>query len=339
MSVVFCVSATQKSKSKKTSTPKNTYLRITDHCDFTIAMFCTKVPSVLQVMILLAMTLFVETTDPNQLTPESLAEKYPYVVALLDSTRKYICTGTIFSRNTVLSSGHCIIRQPSFVAVGLAVLWPQTNNNSIFEISSVELHHDYVFELRAPTYNLSTLRFHSNIGVAIVKGPQLTMYIQPPPLRKIGIEEMKHKVWVVVGYGKSKEHPTMTALRQEVYEWTPCHSTQWYYCICGSQRQDSALDEPFGEGGPLIFDSQYLLAVAALPCGALKLSKNGFKYNIFTVVTPYVAWIKNAPFFDREDVKVEMQRSVMVNGAVYHRNLSNAFKATCIVLSVFNLCK
>lgn len=283
-------------------------------------------------LILISIILPNTITAEESISPEALAEKYPYVVALLNSTREYVCTGTIFSPNTVLTSGHCIEREPSFVAVGLAVLSDQSNNNSIFAISAVELHLDYVFEVRRPASNLTTYRLHSNIGVAVVNGSKLTMYIYPPAFRHVGTEEMKHKSWTIVGYGRSEKNPNMFTLRQEEYTWTSCLSRKWYYCVCGTESSLSQ-NETFGEGAPLILDDQYLLAVTALPCGALKLSKNGMGYNIFTVVTPYIGWIKRSQFFDRRDVKVELRQSVMANAADCKRNLV----ALCIILILFRL--
>lgn len=220
---------------------------------------------------------------------ESLAEQYPYVIALLNLTKDYMCTGVIVNKRTVLTAGSCIDPELRYIAVGYAVLSKSITTKSLFGISSMSLHGDYLFELKAPDPNVTQM--HSNIGLVFSARPNLETYIPSADLGNYFAPELQQKKLIVIGYGKING-TNLAVLQQQLYHQTPCTNPKWYYCVCGFElRADrKTYIQEFGQGAPVLLGSD-VVGVAAAPCGSLELSTMMVKYNIFTVLGPYLPWI------------------------------------------------
>ncbi|XP_028164386.1 uncharacterized protein LOC114355642 [Ostrinia furnacalis] len=220
---------------------------------------------------------------------ESLAEEYPYIVALLNASKDYMCTGIIVNKKTVLTSGSCIDPDLYYIAVGSAVLSKSINNNSLFEIAATRIHSDYVFDLRP--YDPNVTRLHSNIGLVFSVRSELEAYIPHADLGNYYASELQDKNVKVVGYGKISTS-NMYVLQHQAYHQTPCMNPKWYYCICGYEYSaySKTYEQEFGKGAP-VFLRREVIGVAASPCGAMELP-DGIKYNIFTVIGPYMSWIQ-----------------------------------------------
>ncbi|KAL0850267.1 hypothetical protein ABMA28_012108 [Loxostege sticticalis] len=228
-------------------------------------------------------------------TVESLAEEYPYIVALLNRGKGYMCTGIIVNKETVLTSGSCLDPALFYIAVGSAVLnknlnYSRKTNKPLLAIASMTHHSDYTFELRAADPNVT--RMHSNIGLVFSVEPDLVAYLPRADLGNYYASELQDKNVRVVGYGKINKSNTVI-LQHQAYHQTPCTNPKWYYCICGSEysADTKTYEHEFGKGAP-VFLGREVIGVAATPSGTLELSPKDLKYNIFTVVGPYKAWIE-----------------------------------------------
>lgn len=220
---------------------------------------------------------------------ESLAEEYPYIVALLNRTKEYMCTGIIVNKSTVLTAGSCIDPALYYIAVGSAVISKSINNGSLFEIATMQLHTDYIFELKPTDPNVT--RMHSNVGLVFSVLPKLEVYLPTADLGNYFASELHEKNMVVVGYGKYSA-TKLYVLQHQAYHQAPCANPKWYYCVCGFEYSayTKTYDHEFGEGAP-VFLGREVIGIAATPCGTMELS-DGIKYNIFTVVGPYLPWVE-----------------------------------------------
>lgn len=243
--------------------------------------------------------LFVTTIGTHKLlaspkdwkTVERLIEENPYIVALLNRTFDYICTGTIISKRTVLTSGICVMFNPQRVAVGTAVVSKNTSKRCLLEVAYTRLHVDYDYEMKAVEPNLT--RMHSNIGLVFVVRPILNQFIRVAEFGKHYASELKDKKLFAVGYGEiSGTH--VVVLQYQNYNQTPCASPRWYYCVCGveeSNHTSKTYENSFGNGAPVLLGDQ-VVGVTASTSGTLY--QRGSKYNIFTVIAPYLPWIEKA---------------------------------------------
>ncbi|XP_052753694.1 uncharacterized protein LOC113514667 [Galleria mellonella] len=224
------------------------------------------------------------------LTIETLAEVHPYIVGLLNNTKDYMCTGTIIDKQTVLTSGSCISKKLKYIVMGMAVLRKNINNNNLIEIASTKLHGGYVFEFKSSQYNIT--RMHSNIGLVLSSRPVLIYYFEGPKIGKYFASELKSATLTAVGYGKIDNSDTLV-LQAQTYHQIPCTNPKWYYCVCGIEYSTNrrSNEQEFGKGAPVLRESE-LAAITAIPCGILTLKSMGVKYNIFTVVGPYLPWIE-----------------------------------------------
>lgn len=220
---------------------------------------------------------------------ETLAEEYPYVVAILNEAKNYVCTGTVINKRTVLTSGGCINPVPHYITVGAAVFRKNQSNNSVFEIAFTKLHGDYVFEFQEA--DLSISQMHSNIGLIFTVRPFLDLFLECASIGNYFAPELKGKKLLMVGYGKVKESEALV-LQQQMYHQVACKNPKWYYCICGIEYSAVSSEEPFGEGGPVLYND-VVVGISASPSGSLTLNRN-VNYNIFTVIGPYLPWIEKS---------------------------------------------
>lgn len=240
------------------------------------------------------MTLFVATiciaSPKDWKTVEKLIEENPFIVALLNHTLDYICTGTIISKTTVLTSGSCINFNPKHVAVGVAVVSKKISKTSLLSVAYTRLHGDYNFEIKAAEPNVTHM--HSNIGLVIVARPMLDLYIPAAEIGKYYASELQDIELTTVGYG-GISGTRIVVLQYENYNQAPCANPRWYYCICGVEVSNTSktYEKDFGNGAPVFFGRE-LVGVAATASGTLTLKTSGVKYNIFTIIGPYLAWIE-----------------------------------------------
>lgn len=235
-----------------------------------------------------AHTLDVDANDPSDWRIiEGLAEEHPYIVALLSSMKNYLCTGSIINKRCVLTSGHCAANKPKYV-VNSAVYTKGINNNTIFNVYSTTLHTDYIFDLQKTNPNITKL--HSNIGLVFVDRPFLELFINIAEMGNYFASELRNKKMIAIGYGYL-DTPNTVVLQSQTYLQVPCLNPKWYYCVCGKEYQMTGKTylAEFGVGAPLLLES-VLVGVTAAPCGSL--SRDAMKYNIFTVVGPYLPWME-----------------------------------------------
>ncbi|XP_026725972.1 uncharacterized protein LOC113492622 [Trichoplusia ni] len=220
---------------------------------------------------------------------EALAEEHPYVVALLSSTKDYICTGSIISKKSILTSGSCVSYEPKYVVISAAMYNKKINNELVFDVAYTKLHGDYIFDLKTTDPNVT--RMHSNIGLVFVSRPVLELFVNAADIGNYYASELKEKRLVAVGYGRLGTTDTV-ALQQQAYHQTPCTNPKWYYCVCGIEYSTytKTYTYEFGIGAPVLFGSE-LVGITATPCGTLSMKNLGIKYNIFTVIGPYLPWI------------------------------------------------
>ncbi|KAJ0181130.1 hypothetical protein K1T71_003215 [Dendrolimus kikuchii] len=227
----------------------------------------------------------------NWINVETLAESNPYIVALLNIDKQYICTGSVIDKSIAVTSGNCVSSKPRYIVVGASIFSPKTNKNNIFDVSYTVLHSDYNFELRAEDPNVT--KMHSNIGLVFVSRPILEVFIPAVEIGDFYAEELKEKKLNVIGYGPENDSSNMIVLQQQAYYQAPCSNPKWYYCICGMEylSHEDTYVQKFGKGAPVLYDSK-LIGISAAPCGLLTLRATGIKYNIFTVISPYLLWIQ-----------------------------------------------
>ncbi|XP_059049363.1 uncharacterized protein LOC131844474 [Achroia grisella] len=221
---------------------------------------------------------------------ETLAEEHPYIVGLLNYTKDYMCTGTIISKRTVLTSGTCLSTKLKYIVVGTALLRKSIKNNMLLEIATTILHGDYIFESKFSGVNVT--RLHSNIGLVISTRPILTFFFVSADIGNYYASELERATLTTVGYGKIHNSDAMVLQAQE-YRQIPCTNPKWYYCVCGIEYSPyrKTYEQEFGNGAPVLHETE-LAAITASPCGILILTSTKVKYNIFTVVGPYLPWIE-----------------------------------------------
>ncbi|KAF9795200.1 hypothetical protein SFRURICE_004572 [Spodoptera frugiperda] len=230
------------------------------------------------------------TADPQDWRViEALAEEYPYVVGLLSGTKDYICTGSIISKRSILTSGSCVSYDPKYVLLNTAMYNKRLNNTSVFDVAYTKLHADYIFDLKTTDPNVT--RMHSNIGLVFVLPPVLELFVISADIGNYYASELKEKKLIAVGYGRIGASDTI-ALQHQAYHQTPCTNPKWYYCVCGIEYSTytRTYTYEFGIGAPVLLGSE-LVGITATPCGTLSMKNLGIKYNIFTVIGPYLPWI------------------------------------------------
>lgn len=238
--------------------------------------------------------LFVATisiASPSDWTAvERLIEEQPYIVALLNHTFDYLCTGTIISKKTVLTSGSCVNYNPKLVAVGVAVVSKKTSKSSVLDVAYTQLHGDYHFEMKAVEPNVT--RMHSNIGLVIVARPILMLYIPAAEIGNYYASELQDLELKTVGFGEIRKTRSVV-LQYANYNQAPCANPRWYYCICGVEESNvlETYEKNFGDGAPVFFGNE-VVGVTASASGTLSLKATGVKYNVFTVIGPYLTWIE-----------------------------------------------
>lgn len=235
---------------------------------------------------------------------ETLAEEHPFLVGLLSGTRDYICTGSIIGKQSILTSGSCVSYEPKFVLISTAIYHKQNKNNSIFPVAATKIHGDYIFDLQTSDPNIT--RMHSNIGMVFLKRPVLDFFFIAADIGNYYASELKEKKLIAVGYGKLGTSD-MVALQHQAYHQTPCTNPKWYYCVCGIEYSayTKTYSYEFGTGAPVMFGKQ-LVGITATPCGTLSMKNLGIKYNIFTVIGPYLPWIEKS---QKRPVVLRMSKS------------------------------
>lgn len=223
---------------------------------------------------------------------ELLAEQHPYLVGLLSGTKDYICTGTIISKWSVLTSGSCVSSNPKYVLITAALYNKKVNNKTVFDVAYTKLHGDYIFDVKVMDPNVTQM--HSNIGLVFVKRPILEVFVIAADIGNYYATELKDKRLLAVGYGRL-DTSDMVALQYQAYHQTPCTNPKWYYCVCGIEYSTylKTYSYEFGTGAPVLFGHE-VVGIAATPCGTLSMKNLGIKYNIFTVIGPYLPWIEKS---------------------------------------------
>lgn len=258
---------------------------------------------------------------------EALAEEHPFLVGLLSGTKDYICTGSIISKRAILTSGSCVSYDPRYVLITAALYNKKNNGQSVFDVAYTKLHEDYIFDVKTMDPNVT--RMHSNIGLVFVTRPVLEIFVVAVDIGNFYATELKEKKLIVVGYGRLGTSDVV-ALQHQAYHQTPCTNPKWYYCVCGieySTYSKTYIDE-FGTGAPVLFGQQ-LVGITATPCGTLSMKNLNIKYNIFTVVGPYLPWIektqivrsKKAQLKKAFDSDTQLQPSLL-------------FKLVCVLLVI-----
>lgn len=218
---------------------------------------------------------------------ETIAEEVPYIVALLSKKKSYICTGVAISRDAVLTTGKCINLNPEYVVIGQAVINNYISKNKFMKIAKFIQHPDYTFVWETEDTDKTTV--HSNIGVVYTVKKILNLYYDMAQIGAYFALELHDKQFSTVGYGNSSIENTQVLNRHFYYQET-CLNPKWYYCVCGFTSEHIRLDEVFGEGGPLLLNTD-VVAVASAPCGELNKPSGIVSYNIFTVIGPYLTWM------------------------------------------------
>ncbi|KAJ8734096.1 hypothetical protein PYW07_014647 [Mythimna separata] len=258
---------------------------------------------------------------------ETLAEEHPYLVGLLSGTRDYICTGTIINRRTILTSGSCVSYNPIYVLITAALYNKKISNRSVFDVAYTKLHTDYIFDQK--TLDPNVTRMHSNIGLVIVKRPVLEIFVVAVDIGNYYASELKDKKLIVVGYGRLDSSDTV-ALQYQAYHQTPCTNPKWYYCVCGIEysTHTKTYNYEFGTGAPVLLGQQ-LVGVTATPCGTLSMKNLGIRYNIFTVIGPYLPWI------EKSQPKMSPKKPVkMMQASTHPLQPSLLLTVVCILLVI-----
>lgn len=225
---------------------------------------------------------------------ETLAEENPFIVALINSVEDYVCSGTIIDKRTVLTTGNCITKNLTYVAVGLAVI-SKKNFANLLDVADTRIHADYTYLMN--TTDPSLARIHSNIGLVFVVEPVLTQFLPPATIGSYFASELTDTDLTTVGHGRCAMNQEVFVLQYQSYEQTVCANPRWYYCICGKEVvSSSSLGAPthgkdFGNGAPILHGSD-VVCLSAISSGEPILWSAGVKYNIFTVIGAYVPWME-----------------------------------------------
>ncbi|XP_068629084.1 uncharacterized protein [Battus philenor] len=221
-----------------------------------------------------------------------IAEEYPYVVALLDGTRTYVCSGTIINERTVLTSGTCLTKELRYVAVAVAAFDRAIGNNTLFSVAFKRIHGDYALEL-SPDSPEQITRMQNNIGLVFTVKAQFELFINSPDIGNYVTTDLVQSELTAVGYGKLNKR--VVALQKQIYHQEPCAKTNCHYCVCGIEdvTNSKTYMEPFGEGAPILLGS-LVVGIATFPTGSLTTTNGKTVYNMFTVTGPYLNWINNS---------------------------------------------
>lgn len=247
------------------------------------------IPLIIIVLVTEEKSCKVKVIHNNWKEVEELAEQHPYIVALLDYTKNYSCTGSIINKRTILTSGFCVSLEPRFVAVGAAAFSSKSTNN-ILDVAYTTLHEDYSFHLKAADPNITEM--HNNIGLVFVIESILQLYIPEPNIGNYYASELKGKIVVVIGYGVLIGSKVI-GLQQQLYHQLPCSNRKWHYCICGTEYSSYSRaynTDEFGKGAPVLLGKE-IIGITASACGVLSFKQLNVKFNIFTVIKPYMPWI------------------------------------------------
>ncbi|XP_047031147.1 uncharacterized protein LOC124638259 [Helicoverpa zea] len=257
---------------------------------------------------------------------ESLAEEYPYVVGLLNGMKDYICTGSIISKQSILTSGSCVTYDPKYALISAAMYNKHVNNGTVFEVAYTKLHADYIFDLKTSDPNVT--RMHSNIGLVFVTRPVLEVFINSADIGNYYASELKEKKLIAVGFGRLGTADTV-ALQHQAYHQTPCTNPKWYYCVCGIEYSSytKTYNFEFGTGAPVLYGAE-LVGITATPCGTLTMKNLGIKYNIFTVIGPYLPWI------DKSQMNTVNKHKLKSTTGGTSLKQSQLFKPFCILLVI-----
>lgn len=245
---------------------------------------------------------------------ESLAEEYPYIVALLNANQQYVCTGITINKRTILTSGHCVDPPPHYIAVATAVIiGGEGAMRNLVEVAATVLHNEYTFDVKQTEPNIT--RVHSNIALVLAVRPALVHFVSPAEIANHYATELRDTRMTVVGYGEL--YTGTIVLQRQVYNQTPCSNPKWYYCVCGLEDSIDILgtyEKEFGEGAPVLLDKK-VVAIAATPSGSMIEPKSDVKYNIFTVIGPYLSWI------DKSQTLTNLKLHALINSSNTHKDV------------------
>lgn len=220
-------------------------------------------------------------------TVETIAEEVPYVVALLNQSKSYICTGVAISKDTVLTTGKCLSPDPKYVVIGQAVINDYVKKNKMLLIDYFVKHPDYTFKWERTAPDKTTI--HSNIGIIYTVRQILHLHYEMAQVGTFYAPELHNRQFSAVGYGNANVHNTQV-LDRRLYHQEACVNPKWYYCVCGYTADYIDFEQLFGEGGPVLVDTD-VVAVITVPCGKLFKPDQLVSYNIFTIIGPYLTWM------------------------------------------------
>lgn len=261
---------------------------------------------------------------------EALAEENPYVVALLNGTLDYKCSGATIGRRTVLTSGYCITLRPTFVAVGLALLSKKLSN--MFVVSHTLLHVDFtsVMNVSKP----SATKMHSNIGLVFVTRPVLDLFLPPATIGSYFATELNEVELTTVGYGRRRvdEIDTETfELQYQCYDQSTCINPRWYYCLCGTEiaSAERTHGKDFGNGAPVMFGS-VIVCISAISTETLVLRSTDVKFSIFTIIGPYIPWIEKSETSTKEE-KIQESSQMRIKSEAHLFNHCRVLRLVFVV--------
>lgn len=234
----------------------------------------------------------IDIMNENALSPdwriiETIAEEVPYVVALLNQSRSYICTGVAISKDTVLTTGKCLSPDPKYVVIGQAVINEYLNENKLIKIAYFVRHPDYTFIWERKTPDKTTI--HSNIGIVYTVTQILDLYYEMAQIGTFYAPELRDRQFSAIGFGNANVQNTQV-LDRRLYRQEACVNPKWYYCVCGFTADYIDFAQLFGEGGPVLLGTD-VVAVITVPCGKLFKPDELVSYNIFTIIGPYLTWM------------------------------------------------
>lgn len=218
---------------------------------------------------------------------EKIAEEVPFVVALLNNTKIFICTGIAISKNTVLTTAKCLGPDTRYVVIGQAVINDYINKNKFIEISYFITHPDFTFVWEKKAPHISTI--HSNIGIVYTVRQILDLHFEMGRISTFFAPELHDRQFYAIGYGSIHVRNTQVLNRRFYYQ-EACINPKWYYCVCGFTTNHIDYEHFFGEGGPVLLDTD-VIAVITVPCGILLKPDSLVSYNIFTIISPYLTWM------------------------------------------------
>lgn len=235
----------------------------------------------------------VKSTEPKVWSKaEGLAERYPYIVALLDKDKKFLCTGTIADEWTVLTTGSCLRTTPHSIAIGLAVINTEINRGNVILVDSVKQHEEFIFEIEdADPHHF---RIYNDIGIVFLKHPIKRLLFVKAPINNAFASELQDVVLLTVGYVEENERDSVL-LRSQPFRQSKCINLKWYYCICGVEYgiESGMPTFYFGLGAPALVQNEIAALTTSSYLFQIRKSPEA-KYNIYTVVGAYLPWIEKA---------------------------------------------